>query len=243
MTAVQTPSARRVSRCWGRSVNAATPIHYRFTFPAPEHHWMQVDATFPDLTGRTLELRMSRASPGRYSLHDFAKNVLRRARVRGRRPGAAGHQARSVRVERQRSRRQREGDLQDLRRRRRWDVSRRRYHACAHQHAGGGDVGPGARRSSGHLDVRAADRHALADRDTTVSGSDRVRGHRAEPSVSDGQPGRARSDLDQTVHRRAANVPRRRAPPGERWRSRRVRERHREDCSPGRRRVRGVPGL
>jgi predicted metalloprotease with PDZ domain len=55
--------------------NAAAPIHYRFTFPEPEHHWMQVEATFPDLTGQTLELRMSRASPGRYSLHDFAKNV------------------------------------------------------------------------------------------------------------------------------------------------------------------------
>ncbi len=36
---------------------------------------MQVEATFPDLTAGTLELRMSRASPGRYSLHDFAKNV------------------------------------------------------------------------------------------------------------------------------------------------------------------------
>jgi predicted metalloprotease with PDZ domain len=54
---------------------AASPIHYRFTFPEPEHHWMQVDATFPDLTAATLELRMSRASPGRYSLHEFAKNV------------------------------------------------------------------------------------------------------------------------------------------------------------------------
>ena len=36
---------------------------------------MQVVATFPDVTQPTLELRMSRSSPGRYSLHDFAKNV------------------------------------------------------------------------------------------------------------------------------------------------------------------------
>jgi len=56
-------------------VHAASPIRYRFTFPEPEHHWMQVEATFPDLTAPTLELRMSRASPGRYSLHEFAKNV------------------------------------------------------------------------------------------------------------------------------------------------------------------------
>ena len=57
------------------SFHAATPVQYRFTFPEPQHRWMQVEATFPDLGGQTLELRMSRASPGRYSLHDFAKNV------------------------------------------------------------------------------------------------------------------------------------------------------------------------
>src|SRR5262245_24653396 len=36
---------------------------------------MQVEATFPAVEAATLELRMSRSSPGRYSLHDFAKNV------------------------------------------------------------------------------------------------------------------------------------------------------------------------
>jgi predicted metalloprotease with PDZ domain len=55
--------------------HAAAPVRYRFTFPEPEHHWMQVEATFPDLGAAPLELRMSRSSPGRYSLHDFAKNV------------------------------------------------------------------------------------------------------------------------------------------------------------------------
>ncbi|MGE5244786.1 MAG: M61 family metallopeptidase [Betaproteobacteria bacterium] len=50
-------------------------IQYRFAVPEPEHHWMQVEATFPDLPAGTLELRMSRSSPGRYALHDFAKNV------------------------------------------------------------------------------------------------------------------------------------------------------------------------
>src|SRR5258705_2653785 len=56
-------------------VRAASPIAYRFTFPEPEHHWMQVEATFNELGPDPLELRMSRSSPGRYSLHDFAKNV------------------------------------------------------------------------------------------------------------------------------------------------------------------------
>src|ERR1700716_1958553 len=54
---------------------AASPIRYRLSFPEPQHRWMQVEATFPDLGSAPLELRMSRSSPGRYSLHDFAKNV------------------------------------------------------------------------------------------------------------------------------------------------------------------------
>jgi predicted metalloprotease with PDZ domain len=54
---------------------AAAPNHYRLTFPEPQHRWMQVEATFADLPAAPLELRMSRSSPGRYSLHDFAKNV------------------------------------------------------------------------------------------------------------------------------------------------------------------------
>jgi predicted metalloprotease with PDZ domain len=45
------------------------------SFPEPQHRWMQVEATFPGVTQPTLELRMSRSSPGRYSMHDFAKNV------------------------------------------------------------------------------------------------------------------------------------------------------------------------
>lgn len=56
-------------------VETAEPTIYRFTFPEAAHHWMQVEATFSELTSAPLELRMSRSSPGRYSLHDFAKNV------------------------------------------------------------------------------------------------------------------------------------------------------------------------
>ena len=57
------------------SFHAASPVRYRLSFPEPQHRWMQVEASFPDLESGTLELRMSRSSPGRYSLHDFAKNV------------------------------------------------------------------------------------------------------------------------------------------------------------------------
>ena len=50
-------------------------ISYRVSFPEPQHRWMQVEVSFRSLGTGPLELRMSRSSPGRYSLHDFAKNV------------------------------------------------------------------------------------------------------------------------------------------------------------------------
>ncbi len=55
--------------------HAAAPVRYKLSFPEPQHRWMQVEALFPEVGAGTLELRMSRSSPGRYSLHDFAKNV------------------------------------------------------------------------------------------------------------------------------------------------------------------------
>lgn len=63
--------------CIGSPVFAQAPIDYRLSFPEPEHHWMQVEVTFRELPNQPLELRMSRSSPGRYALHEFAKNVYR----------------------------------------------------------------------------------------------------------------------------------------------------------------------
>ena len=57
------------------ALRSETAVAYRFTFPEPQHHWMSVEATFTELSTTPLELRMSRSSPGRYSVHDFAKNV------------------------------------------------------------------------------------------------------------------------------------------------------------------------
>ena len=57
------------------ALQSAAPIRYRLSFPEPQHHWMQVEVALTELDSAPLELRMSRASPGRYSLHDFAKNV------------------------------------------------------------------------------------------------------------------------------------------------------------------------
>jgi predicted metalloprotease with PDZ domain len=55
---------------------AQEPVQYRVSFPAPGHHYAEVDATFPAVPGATLEARMSRSSPGRYAVHEFSKNVF-----------------------------------------------------------------------------------------------------------------------------------------------------------------------
>lgn len=57
------------------TASAQSPVRYRFSFPEPQHHWMAVEVEMADLPAAPLELRMSRSSPGRYSLHEFAKNV------------------------------------------------------------------------------------------------------------------------------------------------------------------------
>src|SRR5687767_15225133 len=55
---------------------AQAPVSYRLSFPEPEHRWMQVEVTFSEVPSGPLTFRMSRTSPGRYALHEFAKNVF-----------------------------------------------------------------------------------------------------------------------------------------------------------------------
>ncbi|HEX8692568.1 MAG TPA: hypothetical protein VF746_09130 [Longimicrobium sp.] len=51
-------------------------VTYEVSFPNAVHHEAEVTATFHGVPrGRPLEARMSRSSPGRYALHEFAKNV------------------------------------------------------------------------------------------------------------------------------------------------------------------------
>lgn len=54
----------------------AAAVEYRVSVPEPEHHWLEVTATFRGPSARPLRLRMSRSSPGRYAVHEFAKNVF-----------------------------------------------------------------------------------------------------------------------------------------------------------------------
>ncbi len=56
-------------------LSAQAPVRYQISFPNRVHHEAEVTVVFPDLNPGTLEVRMSRSSPGRYALHEFAKNV------------------------------------------------------------------------------------------------------------------------------------------------------------------------
>ncbi|MFB3070090.1 MAG: M61 family metallopeptidase, partial [Gemmatimonadales bacterium] len=57
----------------GRAADAQ--VVYEVSFPNAVHHEALITVTFTDLPAQPLELRMSRSSPGRYALHEFAKNV------------------------------------------------------------------------------------------------------------------------------------------------------------------------
>ncbi len=48
---------------------------YQVSFDNAVHHEARISATFTGIENRQLEVQMSRASPGRYALHEFAKNV------------------------------------------------------------------------------------------------------------------------------------------------------------------------
>nr|NIR53144.1 M61 family metallopeptidase [candidate division KSB1 bacterium]NIR73058.1 M61 family metallopeptidase [candidate division KSB1 bacterium]NIS28381.1 M61 family metallopeptidase [candidate division KSB1 bacterium]NIT75262.1 M61 family metallopeptidase [candidate division KSB1 bacterium]NIU24478.1 M61 family metallopeptidase [candidate division KSB1 bacterium] len=54
---------------------AQAPVEYQISFENADHHEAEVEVRFAELPDSTLEVRMSRTSPGRYALHEFAKNV------------------------------------------------------------------------------------------------------------------------------------------------------------------------
>ncbi len=50
-------------------------ISYEISFDNAVHHEAQIKALFSNIKEDTLAVKMSRTSPGRYALHEFAKNV------------------------------------------------------------------------------------------------------------------------------------------------------------------------
>ncbi|MFO7800608.1 M61 family metallopeptidase [Rhodohalobacter sp.] len=52
-----------------------TATKYEISFDNAVHHEAKISVYFDNLEEKVLEVRMSRTSPGRYALHEFAKNV------------------------------------------------------------------------------------------------------------------------------------------------------------------------
>ncbi|HLV70032.1 MAG TPA: hypothetical protein VKY34_04940, partial [Xanthomarina sp.] len=56
-------------------VNAQVSSSYVISFENAVHHEASIQATFTDLQSNKVVFRMARSSPGRYAIHEFAKNV------------------------------------------------------------------------------------------------------------------------------------------------------------------------
>ena len=50
-------------------------IQYEVSFKNAIHHEAAISVHYADVALDTLSVRMSRTSPGRYAIHEFAKNV------------------------------------------------------------------------------------------------------------------------------------------------------------------------
>lgn len=57
------------------SLQAQTYNEYELSFDNAVHHEANIKIKFSNLENKVLEVRMSRSSPGRYAIHEFAKNV------------------------------------------------------------------------------------------------------------------------------------------------------------------------
>src|SRR5882724_8750942 len=58
------------------AASAQTKVDYEISFPNAAHHEAEISVTFTGVPiGKPLQARMGRSSPGRYAVHEFAKNV------------------------------------------------------------------------------------------------------------------------------------------------------------------------
>jgi len=63
---------------------AQSPVEYEVSFNNAVHHEARISVTWRDIGNAPLQMRMSRSSPGRYAIHEFAKNVYQVSVVDGR---------------------------------------------------------------------------------------------------------------------------------------------------------------
>ena len=57
------------------AARAQQGISYTLSFPNARHHEAEIKVVFTGIPAGTFSVRMARSSPGRYALHEFAKNV------------------------------------------------------------------------------------------------------------------------------------------------------------------------
>ncbi len=73
--AAQTAPAAAPAPVAQRDPGDAAPVHYDVAFPQAAHHEARITATWRGVPAGPLRVQMSRSSPGRYAVHEFAKNV------------------------------------------------------------------------------------------------------------------------------------------------------------------------
>ncbi len=61
--------------CGPSLLAAQAPVEYAVSFPNAVHNEAEISVTWRDIGTDPLQMRMSRSSPGRYAIHEFAKNV------------------------------------------------------------------------------------------------------------------------------------------------------------------------
>lgn len=61
--------------CFHFACLSQEPVRYEVSFPNAAHHEVNIQVQFNHLPDQVFEVQMARSSPGRYALHEFAKNV------------------------------------------------------------------------------------------------------------------------------------------------------------------------
>jgi len=74
-TAMQPVSARTATASQAPAETAKPAVEYDIASPRAQHHEAQVSVTYRSLPAGPIRFQMARSSPGRYALHEFAKNV------------------------------------------------------------------------------------------------------------------------------------------------------------------------
>ena len=135
------------------TIRAQSPVEYDVSFDNAVHHEARISVTWRDIGDAPLQMRMSRSSPGRYAIHEFAKNVYQVSVVDGQGNPLTVYPAEPLPVGRCRSRWYGDGDLYLICGPGRWNLLGNRSYTRTPEHAGDLHVGSRIRRSVDHGDL------------------------------------------------------------------------------------------